>query len=208
MVLEARRGIAEYSNREISEQNAWRQELGSEIIVNPLPAYVTKDVEEKLFKLGFRSINYLPDLNLQEITLRKIGPEAYVRDVSRQYPRWIPFEDLSFAQKSDHSFSRNIIKWFWNEIKNRRIEFPKLPGLWMAVEDIEKPALGKKYGKMPFAEILGLGEDRIGHSWSDICNRMESAKSEILSYIGLSKHPIELRFLEAIEYNLLANRGG
>ena len=94
MVLESRRGMVEYADRAISEQNAWRLELGSEIIVNPLPDYVTKDLDEKLFELVFRSINYLPDLNLQEFTLRKIGPEAYVRDISRRYPRWIPFEDL------------------------------------------------------------------------------------------------------------------
>ena len=32
-------------------------------------------------------------------------------EYARRYPRWIPFEDLSFAQRSDHGFSRNIMKW-------------------------------------------------------------------------------------------------
>ena len=73
MAIKDTRELVEYTNRESSEQNAWRQKFGSEIIVNPLPEYVTKYVEEKLSEIGFRSIHYLPDLGLHEITLRKIG---------------------------------------------------------------------------------------------------------------------------------------
>lgn len=206
--VRVRGGIVEFANRESSEQIAWRESLGADIRVKPFPDYVTNDVERRLSELGFGLIIYLPYLSLQERTLRKLGPEAYVKELSRTYPRWNPFEDLSFAQKTDHNVPRNLMRWFWDEVRNRRIEFPQLPGRWMAVEDVKKPAAGQSYARSLFTEMLGMADDRIGRSWTDLSKRMESTKHEVLSYLGIQKQPMELRFPEAIEYNLLANREG
>ncbi len=78
----------------------------------------------------------------------------------------------------------------------------------MAVEDVKKPAAGQTYAWTLLAEMLGMADDRIGYTWTDLDRRIKSTKHEVLSYLGIPKQPIELRLPEAIEYNLLANREG
>jgi len=53
---------------------------------------------------------------------------------------------------------------------------------------------------------LGL-EDRFSVSWDDAHRAIENNKSELLREIGLPSSA-EVRMLEAVEWNLLANREG
>jgi hypothetical protein len=81
----------------------------------------------------------------------------------------------------------------------------------MAVETAEKPAWSDKCRKYPptlVAEKLGFGDDRVNVSWNDAHTAVVREKQSILVEVGLSGHPADLRFLEALEWNLLANRQG
>jgi len=94
---------------------------------------------------------------------------------------------------------------FWEKVKQGRVDLPSLPGSWVAVETLPKPSYGEKYQKTAFGQRLGLS-DRFNVSWNDAKEATDKAKPKFFSEIGLRRG--EIRFLNVLEWNLLANRFG
>ena len=69
-----------------------------------------------------------------------------------------------------------------------------------------KPSYGDSYEKTLAGEALGL-EDRFNVSWDDAHQAIETHKRELLDDMGLATS-VDVRMLEAVEWNLLANREG
>lgn len=189
------------------EQESWKKNvLGAEIEVRPLPDYLTPEVQTNLERFGF-DLRYIPRLELGTIDdIRRRGVDQYLKKLERNYPTWKPFEGLSDREKHDHSVPRNLEQRFWEGVKDGFFDFPALPGQWMAVETVEKPAYRRKYARTPFTDLLGI-DDRFDVSWNYPKTAIDREKSEILSKIGLARGA-DLRFLEILEWNLIGNREG
>jgi MoxR-like ATPase len=188
------------------EQKAWKAVLGIDIKVPPLPKEVTPEVQRNLERLGFE-LRYIPKLDIGTLDeLKRNGQEKFLDEIQRRYPNWRRYESLSRKQRQDLNIGRNLEEWFWGLAKDGRMEFPQLPGNWVAVETMPKPSYGKAYTKTPVSEGLGL-KNRFSVSWNDAHRAIETYKRKLLGEIGLSSSK-EVRMLEAVEWNLLANREG
>jgi hypothetical protein len=189
------------------EQEAWQNMLGARVEVKPLPDSVTPEVRRNLEQMGF-NLRYVPALDLGSVShIREKGVVSYLTELQRKYPKWKPFESLSDREKANHSVPRNLKKWFWEQVKIEAIDFPVLPGQWLAVETVEKPAYGIKYAQTPFAEKLGFRDGRFNVTWGKPKDAIDRQKKGILSEIGLARGA-DLRFLETLEWNLIGNREG
>jgi hypothetical protein len=188
-----------------TEKEAWRKILG-EIEVKPLPDSVTTGVMENSKKLGF-ALRFVPEIvELGNVgTIQRIGGvKEYLNNLQLKYRNLKTRESLNENEIENHSIPRHLAEFFWEEVHNETINFPE-PGQWMAVETVKKPSDGNKYAKTAFAEKLGF-EDRFNVSWNELHEVIEAQKDEVLYEIGLSRNSSDIRLLEAIEYNLLANR--
>jgi hypothetical protein len=216
-MLKERQGGQERHSRELTaeaiselhqrEQKAWQNTLGAHVEVKSLPDYVTPEVRSNLERMGF-GLRYIPAIDLsQSAYISVVGIDRYQAALERQYPRWKPYESL-YKKQRDHSVPRNLEKWFWHRVSHGDIGIPVLSGQWMAVETVEKPEYGKTYASTPFAERIGFQDDRFSAPWNDVRDAIEREKPKIITDIGLSGMPADIRFLEAIEWNLLGNREG
>lgn len=188
------------------EQDAWSDVLGTNIEVPPLPSEITPEVQRNLERLGFE-LRFIPKLDIGTLDeLQRSGQEEFLDDIQRRYPNWRRSETLSGEEREDHGVGRNLEEWFWGLAKDERMDFPQLPGNWVAVETMQKPSYGEHYDKTPVGESLGL-EDRFNVSWDDAHEAIETHKRELLDDMGLSTS-VDVRMLEAVEWNLLANREG
>ena len=188
------------------EQDVWKKILGTEIDIQPLPASITPEVRKNLERMGME-LRFIPSLNLDTLAdLKRKGEEKYLDGLQKRYPNWKRYESLNETEQGDHSINRNIEEWYWRNVKDDDIDFPQLPGVWMAVEAMPKPSMGETYKKTPVSEKLGLS-DRFSVSWNDAQTAIQKAKRSILSEAGLPKSS-DVRMLEALEWNLLANREG
>lgn len=213
-------GVMEHTDLMRSERDAWQETLGATVEVKPLPEYVTPEVRRNLERLGME-LRYIPALELgskddiKPITRPTPGlfrrgseevagaEEAYIKGLESKYPLWHHYESMSAGDKEKHKIPRNLNQWFWEQVKDGKIDFPKLPGQWVAVETIPKPAYRTKYEKTALSDELGL-EDRFSVSWNDAKAAIDSKKGKLRSDIGLIG--VDIRMLEAVEWNLLANR--
>jgi len=190
-----------------NEQEAWKKVLGVEVEVPPLPDSVTPEVREKLKELGME-LRFIPNVSLDTIAeIKKSGVDEYLKNLQRRYPNWHKYETLTDSQKGDHSIPRNLNEWYWNLVKDEKVSFPQLSGKWMAVETMPKPKYGDKYSPSTITDELGL-EDRFNVTWNDANKAINTAEGNILFAAGLSVIGVQVRMLEAIEWNLLANREG
>jgi len=202
-VPERQRAIPEVTT---PEQNAWRDVLGTNVEVPPLPAVVTPEVKRNLERLGFE-LRYIPKLDIDTLDdLKRKGEDKFLDDLQRRYPNWRRYKTLNDNQRKDYKVTRNLDEWFWGLAKEGRMEFPKLPGTWVAVETMPKPSYGDTYAKTPVGEVLGL-DDRFNVSWNDANKAIQDHKRELLTQAGLPAST-SVRMLEAVEWNLLANREG
>lgn len=216
----------------IKENKAWEKLLGVKVEVPPLPDWVTPEVKTRLEGLGFGHLVCIPTLDLhlddlrQPIIITRQNPntgqnedvdvtvESFLEKLHREYPNWRPYETLTDKQKADHSVVRNLEKWYWEQVKAGKIDFPSLPGKWLAVENVEKPNYGTKYADTPLATKMGFEEDRFNHSWNDVTAAQQRVEAELLSEIDAGSIGIQrndkakLVKPTALEYNLLANRFG
>lgn len=188
-----------------NEQEAWKNVLGVDVEVPPLPDSITPEVREKLKNLGME-LRFIPDVNLGTLAdIKRDGVDEYLKNRQRLYPNWHKYETLTDSQKTDHSIGRNLGEWYWNLVKDEKVSFPQLPGKWIAVETMPKPKYGDKYSSSKITDELGL-EDRFSVTWNDASKAINTAEGNILSAAGLRSG--EVRMLEAVEWNLLANREG
>lgn len=155
-----------HSGIETTEQEAWQTILGTRVEVKPLPKIVATEVKMNLERMGF-GLRYVPALDLGNIShLRERGVDEYLAELQRKYPKWNPYENLSYKEQIKNSVPRNLERWFWEGVKDGDIDFPVLPGQWLAVETVAKPSYGKKYSRTAFAEKIGFGDDRFNASWN------------------------------------------
>ena len=187
------------------EQDSWKRVLGVEIFIPPLPASVTPEVRMNLEMMGME-LRFIPHLDLDTVdALKREGEEKYLDDLQSRYPNWRRYETLDEAQRRDHMVTRNLEQWYWGLVKDGKTEFPRLPGTWVAVETMPKPVFGGHYAPSRISEKLGF-EDRFNVSWDNASGAISREKRNILSEAGLSSG--DVRMLEAVEWNLLANREG
>ena len=132
------------------EKEAWQIVLGVEAVpVEPLPKFVTSEVQRNLVYMGF-GLRYVPPLDLVTTEyIRGRGIDAYLVGLQQEYPKWKPLKKLSPSELRDYTVSRNLQEEYWRCIKDDMIDFPKLPGQWMAVETVYKPPSDKEYKKTP-----------------------------------------------------------
>jgi hypothetical protein len=158
--------------------------------------------------MGF-GLRYVPALDLGSLKLlRELGVDRYLADLQRKYPKWKQLENLTDKEIVHHAIPRNLQKNYWSRVEYGDIAFPTLPGQWMAVETVNMPSSGEKYAVTPVAERLEFQDNRFNVSWNDAHSAIEREKGRILSDIGVSGESVDIRFLEAIEWNLLGNREG
>lgn len=169
------------------EQSAWKNVLGGGVEVDPLPRFVDSRVVQTLEEMHLEP-RFIPSLDLGEIDN---DVRDYLKELHERYPEW-----------------KNTRKLYWELVKDKKFACPALPGQWVAVEVEEKPELGGKYPRTPLAAELGFDKDRFNVSWNSIQDAIERERQRILSDIGLPPERTDLRLLEALEWNLLANREG
>lgn len=187
-----------------AENEAWKKILGADFIILPLPTEITQEVKHRLETEGFTLV-FLPSLDLVASQLKRKTPARYLKELTARYPKWKPFESLSDRKKSNCKVTRNLEKKFWEDVKEGTVDLPTLPGSWLAVETLPKPNYGQKYQKTLFGQRLGF-ENRFNVSWHDAKEAIDKAKPKFFSDIGLRCG--EVRFLNVLEWNLLANRFG
>jgi MoxR-like ATPase len=187
------------------EIQGWRNVLGTEVDIQPLPASITPEVRRNLERMGME-LRFIPSVDLGSLDeLKRKGQEQFLTDLQRKYPKWRRYESLSDTEREDHSVTRNLEKWFWELAKEDRMDFPSLPGNWVAVETMPKPSYGEHYAPSKVGEKLGF-EDRFNVTWNDANEAIQRQKRDILSEAGLRSG--DVRMLNAVEWNLLANREG
>ena len=203
-VPERQRATAEVAQ----EQNAWRNVLGTDVEVPPLPANITPEVKSNMERLGFE-LRYIPKLDLGTLDdLKRKGAGQFLDDLQHRYPNWRRYETLSDTERADHSVTRNLKPWFWGLAKYDDMEFPQLQGAWVAVEVVKKPSWGKSYDKTPAMKSMGL-DNYFNVSAEDAD---KAIKDKFLPWFsgqtGLRVGEKDCRMLTAVEWNLLANREG
>jgi MoxR-like ATPase len=188
------------------EREAWRKVLRVDVDVKPLPSFVTPEVRKNLERMGME-LRFVPSLNIDSLdVLKRKGVEDYLKDIQARYPNWKRYESLSDTEKSDSSVNRNLNEWFWDNVKDGDIDFPNLSGTWVAVETMPKPTWHSTYKETSIGKKLEL-TDRFDVSWNDAQAAIQKAKRSILSEAGLPES-LNIKMLEALEWNLLANREG
>src|SRR5215213_1647353 len=177
---------------EAQEAKAWETVLVAEVGVKPLPEFIDYKVRQNLEDMGLE-LRYLPCLELDKDKLEKVSVQDYITGLQIRYPNW-----------------RTLPQLYWQLIQDGKFSFPKLPGQWVAVETVPNPAsaLGSKYADTGFGKKLGFGADRFNVSWNAVTEAIERKKQKILSDLGLSHSEVDIRLLEALEWNLLGNREG
>lgn len=189
----------------LKEVSAWKKVLGSDVEVKPLPKFITPEKIKKLkaFEFGLR---YMPALDLKENLIGKLSLDDYADELSKLYPNWKDPDLLSEEERKDYTIPRNLNPDFWSLVMFGNILFPKLPGQWFAIELMEKPDWFNDYSRQQFTKMLGF-QSRNNLSWYTINNAIKRDRENILYLLGLPLNS-EVRFLEALEWNLLGNREG
>jgi hypothetical protein len=156
-------------------------------------------------------LRYLPSLDLNEASWlheekwQKISTQERISEEVRHYH----LQDHIRRLKELYPGWTNLSELYWRFVHDRTLSFPGLPGQWMAVEAVQKPALGNTYEETEFAKVLGFETDRFHASWNDVTEAIERKKALILEDLGLAGHQdVNVRLLEALEWNLLGNREG
>jgi len=188
------------------EQEAWQRVLGTRVEVKPLPESVTPEARRNLerFELGLR---YVPALDLGTLAdLKSLGESTYLDELQGRYPNWKHYENMEYSQKRDPKIGRNLEEFYWEQVRDGKVDFPQLTGQWLAVEKMPKPVYGHRYESTLVGSVLGF-EDRFNTSWHDAKEAFHREKARLLSDIGL-RNNAGLRMLEAHEWNLIANREG
>lgn len=196
----------EKGDRTATEQEKLKREFGADLKVKPIPVYLTPQIEMGIKSIGFKLVRYMPDFGFDEKVLREAGVENYLRRLSQSLPKLRILEELSPEERGDTRIMRNLQRRFWEGVAEGHIDLPDpAGGYWMAVEDMPKPAKGEKYEETMFGELMGYGGDRFGRNLHEVMEKADEVKEKLLRSLGLTGMPVDLRFLNALEYNFIAN---
>lgn len=190
---------------EEGEKNAWADLLGAEVPVKPLPGYVTREMREKIHALGME-LRYVPALEIPLDTLAQRSVPEFLVEMQSRYPNLRPLESLEGTDAFDATVPRNLESWFWEQVKVGNIEFPELPGQWVAVETIAKPRKGDPYERTPLPQKLKTKDQRTYSTWDQVDNSLKGKHANRLLEELCLEGKATLRLLSAPEYTLLGNR--
>jgi hypothetical protein len=220
-VKEAPPGIAR------TEQEAWRNILGTRVEVMPLPDYITPEVKTNLEKLGFGEIISMPKLDLKSLAyLKEVGIDRYLNELDNKYPKWkegvidtSPIYYTAFGGSQElynqprfKDRTRDEIN-YWYDVYYENVPFPSLPEC-IAVETVIKPDFTSlwppktqnQYPETPFAQKIELPGDRRKKTFNVVDQAIRTKKKNILEELGLADKPADVRQLEVFEYMLLRTR--
>ena len=192
------------ADMEREEETKWSEILGATVEIKPPPGISTETISN-LEEIGME-LRFIPEMDLDIGELKRRGVSQYLKDLNSKYPNWKPYEALRDNERSDHTKIRNLREWYWDLVKDSKVDAPELPGRWVAVETLEKPEWGGKYPDSPLTRELGFS-DRFNVSWNDAKAAIDRIKGETLDRLGIADKA-EMRLLEPLEWNLLGNREG
>jgi MoxR-like ATPase len=194
------------------EEQSWRDKLkpasGSVFEIPELPRSIPLEALEKFANdtehIGVRSIPRL-DIGTPE-DLRRMDVDDFLARIEERYPGLRVYESLSSAERDDHTVGRLLRKWYWEEVKSGKIDFPEIynKGGWFVTEVMPKPMYRDTYDETMISAELGH-TNRFNVTWDTAHGDIVRNKSEILSKLGLPSN-LEVRMPTAAELNMLLNR--
>lgn len=189
-----------------SEQEAWFRVLGVKVEIEK-PNLLSEVARARLSGSGLDLI-YLPKLDIGTLDdLKTLGELKYLAEMQNRYPNWKWFENLSKAEQGDPKISRNLNEQFWRWVRRENVDFPKLPGQWVAVENVPKPSYAESYAEEFLSKALSLNPYRFYTTWEEVQAAVNREKSKLYRDL-LLEDKADLRMLEVLEWNLIANRKG
>lgn len=191
------------------EHKKWQEVLGVPVEVKPIPDYITPEIREALLREGLE-LRYIPALDLGTPEDLARNPN-YAEYLQRRYPNWRYYEGMDISERLNISIPRNLNNWFWGQVKQGNIDFPNLPGQWVAVETRRKRQDGETYRSSHTLawELRTLKTDDHGRIFWGILNAaINKTKGTFISQLGLSDYNVDLTLLDPVSWNLLANREG
>ncbi|MBU0978296.1 MAG: AAA family ATPase [Patescibacteria group bacterium] len=194
------------------EEQSWRDKLkpasGSVFEIPELPRSIPLEALEKFANdtehIGVRSIPKL-DIGTPD-DLRRMDVDDFLARIEERYPGLRVYESLSPAERDDHTVGRLLRKWYWEEVKSGKIDFPEIynKGGWFVTEVMPKPMSRDTYDETMISAELGH-TNRFNVTWDTAHGDIVRNKSEILSKLGLPSN-LEVRMPTAAELNMLLNR--
>ena len=194
------------------EEQFWRNKLrpapGSVFEIPELPRSVPPESLEKFAgdaeNIGVRSFPKL-DIGTPD-DLRRMDVDDFLARIEERYPGLRVYETLSDAEKNDHTVGRLLRKWYWEQVKDGKIDFPEIynKGGWFVTEVMSKPMYRDSYEETMISGELGH-TNRFNVTWDTAHGDIVRNKSEILSKLGLPSN-LEVRMPTAAELNMLLNR--
>jgi len=171
--------------KEIDQWNKWRWYfLLKEVEIKPWPEVITPGKMEKLKQAGL-NFYYLPRVDLgTRDDLAKKGVEPYLTDLEKRYPDWKRHDLLDEKKRNNRFWWKNLEDLYWRWVKDGQVDFPSLPGVWLAVSEAHTYP---------------------GQTLIEINRTIKEQSRVILGEAGLSNE-FEGHLLEAVELNLLLNQ--
>ena len=195
-----------------NEEQAWRDKLkpasGSVFEIPELPRSIPPEALEKFAgepeHIAVRSFPKL-DIGTPD-DLRRMDVDGFLARIEQRYPGLRVYESLSSSEKNDHTVGRLLEKWYWQQVKDGKINFPDIynRGGWYVMEVMPKPSYGDPYENTMISDELGH-VDRFRVAWDTAHGDITRNKSEILTKLGLPLN-LEVRMPTAPELNMLLNR--
>jgi hypothetical protein len=197
------------------ETQVWRELLGVEVEIPPVPAYLNAEIITNLEKYGL-ALRAVPKLELGTINqLIELGPEAFLEQLHQRYPNWKIFESLSDTELFDSTFTKLPSESYWEDVATGRIEFPSMPGRWLAVETFitpeatqfltDPPALDKLLDIPLHDGFFDYDYGRFMWNVGSLKENLAEHKTELLATLQLPS-TAEPRLLSMVEWNLLTHR--
>lgn len=175
----------------IKEKRVWKEVLGKDIEVPPLPPFVTPDVMKNLGDLGFELI-FLPKLNIGTLAdLESKQVATFLEDIHYQYPNWRSWTNWGYYTNDDLKFANLPNMGYWQMVKEGRTQFPETIGAWVAVEMKEN--------------LNSAPTDRRSMSSSIADKAIQQHRPSLLKAVGLPPSTT-VRMPSVLEMNLFINR--
>ena len=115
---------------------------GARIEVPLLPDCVTPEMLNRLESKNIE-LKFDPDLDFGSLEeLQNLGVDEFIVRLKQRYPN---LHIHGMKKVSDNSWVADQDNSYWNDVKNGSVDFPKLPGRWIAIETMtRKEFLSKK----------------------------------------------------------------
>jgi len=203
--------IADLNSGTVStEQDAWNNVLGGDVKVDTLPNIVTPQIRQSFKNMGLE-LRFIPSLDhlgtLKDLQSKR-SVEEYLEGLKQRYPKWRRLNELNKNEIADYKVRRNLQELYWVSVRNEKFPFPEFSGRWVAIETNDNPEWVNEHIVREFARKSGSYDDGLRMSWNNVNAAIYEEKKRVLSKVGLPAERADIRLLDALEWNLLANREG